>query len=122
MKGRVYIETSIVSYLTGRFSNDAIVAAHQKLTREWWDERSHLFELMVSELVIQEAAAGDPEIAGLRLNVLANLKILTITEEAADLAKLLTLHGPIPPEFAADAMHIAITAANQVEFSAYMEL
>ena len=31
-----YIETSVISYLTGRQSRDAIAAAHQQLTRDWW--------------------------------------------------------------------------------------
>jgi hypothetical protein len=33
MKLKVYIETSIVSYLMGRPSRDLIIAAHQELTR-----------------------------------------------------------------------------------------
>ena len=31
MKARVYIETSVVSYLQSRLSTDMIVAAHQEL-------------------------------------------------------------------------------------------
>lgn len=33
----VYIETTVVSYLTARPSRDLIVAAHQQITHDWWD-------------------------------------------------------------------------------------
>jgi hypothetical protein len=58
MNLKVYIETSIVSYLTARPSRDLIIAAHQQLTQEWWDTRRASFDLYVSQLVIQEASAG----------------------------------------------------------------
>lgn len=54
MKKRVYIETSIISYLAGRPSRNLIVAAWQSLTIEWWEKRQNLFELFVSELVLEE--------------------------------------------------------------------
>jgi len=38
-KPTVYIETSIVSYLTARPSRDLLVAAHQQLTVVWWDKQ-----------------------------------------------------------------------------------
>lgn len=59
MKPLVYIEISVVSYLTSRPSRDLVTAAHQELTRQWWLERSPHFELVISELVEQEIARGD---------------------------------------------------------------
>jgi len=61
IEGCIYIETSVISYLKGRISTDTIVAAHQKLTNKWWDERASRFDVVVSELVYREAAAGDAE-------------------------------------------------------------
>lgn len=121
MKDRIYIETSVVSYLIGRTSTDTIVAAHQKLTNKWWEQRAPRFELVVSELVYREAAAGDKAAgdkaaASARLEAIAELGILTITEEAVSLAELLTTKGPIPREYGADALHIAIAAVNGVEY------
>jgi len=63
VKQRVYVETSVISYLTSRPARDLVVAAHQELTREWWEQRSGSFELVISELVEQEAGAGDPRAA-----------------------------------------------------------
>jgi len=116
MKDRIHIETSVVSYLVGKPSTDTIVAAHQKLTDKWWEQRAPRFELVVSELVYREAAAGDKAAASARLEAIAELGILTITEEAVSLAELLTTKGPIPREYGADALHIAVAAVNGVGY------
>ena len=70
MPERVYIETTFVSYLSARPSRDVVIAGHQQITHEWWDTRRGSYELCVSQLVLQEAAAGDPQAAQERLEVL----------------------------------------------------
>ena len=82
MKPKIYIETTIISYLTGRPSRDIIIAAHQQITGEWWRTKRHLFELYASQLVFQEVGAGDEEQAGKRLNALEETELLEITESA----------------------------------------
>lgn len=116
MKQRVYIETSIVSYLTARPSRDVVVAAHQELTRQWWEERSSRFELVISELVEQEAVKGDPDAAAARLTALQRTMVLSISDAAVALGEGLVSAGPIPRESAADALHISIAAANGSDF------
>lgn len=59
MPERVYIETTVVSYLTARPSRDVVIAGHQQVTHEWWDTRRDSYELFVSQLVLGEAAAGE---------------------------------------------------------------
>jgi len=56
MKQRVYIETTVISYLTARLSGNPIIAGRQTLTREWWEHRRKFFELVVSELVCKHLA------------------------------------------------------------------
>ena len=68
MKSRVYLETTIVSYLTAVPTRDIVQAAHQQITREWWERRAH-FDLFVSEAVLTEAAGGDAEAAKRRIAV-----------------------------------------------------
>ena len=45
MKAKVYLETTIPSYLVARPSRDLLIAAHQQLTREWWESRGPQFDL-----------------------------------------------------------------------------
>lgn len=50
----VYVETSIISYLAARPSRDLIVAARQQLTHAWWRERRPVFDLYVSQVVLDQ--------------------------------------------------------------------
>ncbi len=70
MKSKVYIETSVISYLTARMSRDLIVVGHQQTTQEWWDKRKGDFDIYVSQLVVREAADGDPDAVQRCLSVL----------------------------------------------------
>jgi hypothetical protein len=99
----VYIETTIISYLTARPSKDLVQRAHQQLTRTWWRTRRSEFELYVSPLVLQEAAAGDPARARRRLALLGPLPVLGPTADAIDLSRILIERGAIPNKAEVDA-------------------
>ena len=116
MDERVYVETTIVSYLTARPSRDLIVAGHQQLTRDWWDNRRRDYELCVSQLVLQEAGAGDPQFARERLEVMATMTVLEIKEEAVSLAEGLVQSGTMPAKAGNDALHIAVAAIHRVPY------
>ena len=116
MKPKVYIETTVVSYLTARPSRDLVVAAHQQITHDWWQTCHERFDLIASQLVIQEAGAGDPKAAQERLSVLATLALLEVTEEALALAQKLVSAGAVPERSAEDALHIAVAVTNGVEY------
>ena len=116
MSPTVYIETSVVSYLTARPSRDVVVAAYQEVTREWWRDAADRFDLLASELVIAEAGAGDPVAARNRLKVLEGIALLNASPEAEDLARHFVELGAVPREAAADAAHIAIAVTNGVEY------
>lgn len=115
MKKRIYLETTIVSYLTARLSRDIITASQQQLTRQWWDEQKPGFELFVSDVVIEEAKSGDSEASAKRLEVLIEIPKLAISEESLRLSEALVA-GPIPPNAETDAVHIAIAATNGMDF------
>ena len=116
MKPKLYLETSIVSYLTARLSGDLITAARQRATREWWEQERHRYELFVSEAVVGEAGRGDSEAARLRLDALAGLPEVTLSTEAASLAKALLDPGPIPNKAALDATHIAAATLGGADY------
>ncbi|MGE0086942.1 MAG: type II toxin-antitoxin system VapC family toxin [Desulfococcaceae bacterium] len=116
MKQKVYIETTIVSYLAARLSNNTVVAGRQVLTLEWWEQCRNTFDLVVSELVFQEAVEGDPEAAGKRKYYLDGIDSLTISDAAVLLAESLVSEGAVPQQFGEDALHIAICAVNGIDF------
>ena len=103
MKKRVYIETSIASYLTARPSRDLIQAARQQITNDWWEDRKSEFELFVSQYVLDEAGEGDLAAAKRRLELLSELALLDATEEIDELGGALITAGPIPQKAAIDA-------------------
>ena len=116
LKPTVYIETSVVSYLTARPSRDVVVAAYQQVTREWWDRVADRFDLVASELVVAEASAGDTDATRTRLKVLEAITLLDATEDAAELAGKLTALGAVPQRAAEDAVHIAIAVTNGIDY------
>ena len=116
MAQRVYIETTFISYLKARPSRDVVIAGHQQITHEWWDTRRSSYELCVSEAVLQEAAAGDPQAARDRLEVLQSMIFLDTPPSALDLAKELIRAGALPEKAARDALHIAIAATQGVPY------
>jgi hypothetical protein len=116
MPPRVYVETSFVSYLTARPSRDLVVAAHQQITHEWWDARRAGYELCVSQLVLDEAAAGNAVAAQERLLMLRPMLVLETTADALELAKELLRAGALPAKAADDALHIAVAAAKAIPY------
>src|SRR3972149_2618404 len=115
MKKRVYIETTVVSYLTARPSRDPLVAGHQEATRELWPELAAKYETYVSALVYEEARRGDPDQARMRLAAIEPFPILDIDDEARTLAEKIVAGRGIPAEYPEDALHIAVAAVNGIE-------
>ncbi len=93
-----------------------VIAAHQEITLQWWEQRAGAFALVISELVREEAGGGDPAAATERLAAIENLPILAVSNEAVALAEHLVTAGPIPNSSAADALHVAIAAVNGIDY------
>jgi predicted nucleic acid-binding protein len=114
--GRIYVETSVISYLASRPSRDIRIAAHQQMTAEWWDSRRADFDLFVSQLVIQEASAGDSGAAARRLAFLEGIPLLALTDSSLQLAERLLSEGAVPRGSEEDALHIALAAVHGVDY------
>ncbi|MGH8703119.1 MAG: type II toxin-antitoxin system VapC family toxin [Burkholderiales bacterium] len=112
----VYIETSVVSYLTARASQDVVVAARQAITRDWWQETRSRFEACISVLVVEEAGAGDAGAAAQRAEAIAGLPILELNDAAQELAARLLETGVVPGTSVEDALHIALAAVHGMDF------
>lgn len=109
------METSIISYLAARPSRDLIVAARQQLTHTWWRDRRPMFDLFVSQVVLDEILAGDPDAAERRAALIAGIPVLDIVPEVADLAATLIQRVPLPATAGADAAHIATAAYPRID-------
>lgn len=116
MKPSVYVETSVISYLTARPSRDLVMAAHQEVTHEWWHNRRAAFTLFYSEAVRDEASMGDAQAAAQRLALLSELSLLKIPAQAFDLANALVQATALPAKARVDALHIAIAAYERMDF------
>jgi predicted nucleic acid-binding protein len=116
MAESVYLETTFVSYLTSRPSRDFILRADQEITRQWWTTRRLLFDLYISESVVNEAKGGDTERAEARLKILRELPLLRISDESISLAKDLIQEAALPTKAAEDALHIAIATTNGMNY------
>jgi len=112
----VYIETTVISYVTARPSRDLLVAAHQQVTHEWWKCRRQHFDCYVSQVVIDEASAGDADAAAERMALIGDLSALPATEEAERLTEALLAEGVIPKCAVRDAAHVAVAAVNSVDY------
>lgn len=118
MRPKVYLETTVISYLTAWPSRDVVIAGHQQITRDWWKSCPSRFEVVASELVIQESGEGDDEAARDRLTVLNKLPLVEISEAALSLARRLVSEAAIPQKAGEDALHLAIAATNGIEYLA----
>jgi len=115
-KQSVYIETTVVSYLTARPSRDLIVAAHQQVTVEWWENVLPKLEPFVSAIVLEEASKGDESASKLRLEKIAEFPVLEVTDDVRHLADLYFEKIPIPDKARGDAVHVAVATLNGMDF------
>jgi predicted nucleic acid-binding protein len=114
MNQKIYIETSIVSYLTARPSKDLVIAAHQSSTADFWEILSR-HSVYISDIVIQEAARGDAQQAQLRAKMLAGFPVLEIDDEVKELARKFLAKKLVPEKCLEDALHIAVAAINGMD-------
>lgn len=111
-----YIETTIPSLYVGRPSSRLVEAARQSLTRMWWDDFRMEFQLVCSQTVIDECTRGDPEMAAQRVQLLAGIPLLELTDEVERIAAALLSKQIIPEKAADDAIHLAVASVHAVDY------
>lgn len=113
----VYIETSIVGYLTARSRDDVIFQARQKLTQSWWKSSRDDYELVASQLVLDECGAGDADAAAERMELLIGIPLLAASDPQVDsLADALLAADLLPEKARSDAAHVAIATVHRVDY------
>lgn len=112
----VYLETTFVSYLVARTSRDLLIAAHQQSTQDWWASRQSSFDCFISQVVIDEASAGDSREVQKRLAILSGLRALEVTEDAGALTQAIMSAGILPLLAVRDAAHVAVAAIHSIDY------
>jgi predicted nucleic acid-binding protein len=112
---RIYVETTIPSYVVARPARDLLQAARQQLTRDWWEERRAQHELFTSQIVLDEVAFGEKEMARLRLELMQGVPLLPLTDEVKELARKVQTSGLLPATADRDAAHIALASAYELD-------
>ena len=115
MKPKVYLETTIVSYYTGRPTRDLLIAARQEETRALWPRLTSDFDTYISALVLEECSVGNPDFVEKRKSVVQPFPALDSTDEAKELAAQLLQAKAVPDPYPEDALHIAIAAVNGID-------
>lgn len=115
MKYKVYIETTIPSYLTAWPSRDLVTAGNQLTTKEFWARRQD-FEFFISQFVIDEVTTGDSAAAKDRFEALSGIPELGITEQILSIAEKLLKKTALPEKARVDALHIATAAWHGMDY------
>lgn len=116
MSETVYIETSILGYLTARSTKDLILAANIEITKDWWEFRRNAFTLYTSEAVLDEVAQGDSVIAAQRLEILRDFPLLALNQAVQDLVAQFLARSSLPPKVRVDAIHIAAATIHGMDY------
>ena len=112
---RIYIESTIPSYVVARPARDLLQAARQQLTRDWWDFESEKHELFTSQLALDEIAFGETEMANRRLELMADIALLASTDKAAELTRNIMNSGLLPAKAEGDGAHIALATVHKMD-------
>lgn len=93
-----------------------VIAGRQQITREWWDNHRHIFNIYISAMVLQETRKGDHSASMKREGIVRDIPLLEITATVQELADILMRKGPIPKQCPEDALHIAVAAVHEIDF------
>jgi hypothetical protein len=115
-KKSLYLESTIPSYATARGSKDVIKAARQSMTKLFWEQERHNYELVVSQYVIDECSLGDREAAQKRLELISGIPVLETSERVEELAAIYQKYLNIPDRAKTDCFHLAICVIAKVHF------
>lgn len=112
----VYIETSIVSHATAWPSTDPATKVLQDQAKRWMVEQRPFYDVVTSQLVIDEASMGDSDAASRRLKLLDDIPALPVNSDADTVADEILARSLMPVSARIDALHVATAALAGVEY------
>ncbi|MBN1943826.1 MAG: type II toxin-antitoxin system VapC family toxin [Phycisphaerae bacterium] len=115
-KPTLYLETTIVSYLTARPSRDIVILGHQETTRQWWETKRSEYRIFISPFVIEESSAGDPAASRKRIQILEEMDVLPVNSSLEKLSQELQKYLEIPDKARLDAIHLAFSILYELDY------
>jgi hypothetical protein len=112
---RIYIESTIPSYVAARPARDLLQAARQQLTQDWRDLQRVNHELFTSQIVLDEIADGEAKMAQRRLELMAGISVLELSTLAEAFAERVLQSGLLPAHADGDAAHIALATVHKLD-------
>ena len=112
---RIFLESTIPSYVVARPARDLLQAARQQLTRDWWDLRRSRHDLFTGQLVLDEISFGEPEMAKRRLELMTNITLLQATDQARELTRNIMDSRLLPAKADGDGAHIALATVHKMD-------
>lgn len=110
-KLKVYLESTISGFATGRTSSNLEVARKQSLTSKWVEQWMKKCDCYVSKYVFDENGKGDQDAANRRCRFNQQAKIIDADEALViSLAKKFLSLKSIPQNQLTDALHVATAA------------
>ena len=113
---KVYIETTVPSYLTAKPTDNLIAGARQLITQRWWEIERHRFQLFVSDVVFLECSMGNADAAARRLDAIMDFPVLDIDEATVELAEALFSALDIPEKARDEALRIAVACRCEIDY------
>lgn len=115
-KPTVYLETTIPSYLTARYSENVCALSRQIITQKWWDEKRDYYRLFISDVVMIECQKGDAKASRARIELITNIDNLEITDECVVLAQRIFKKLQIPEKARDDSLHISLASVHKIDY------
>ena len=112
---RLDIESTIPSHVVARPARDLLQAARPQLTKAWWDLQRGGHELFTSQIVLDEMAAGEREMAQRGLELRAGIIVLELSAPAESFAERVLQSGLLPANADGDAAHIALATVHKLD-------
>lgn len=112
----VYIETSVISHASAWPSLDPVVAVLQQQARQWWRSQRPNYQLVTSQLVVDEASVGDADAARRRLEMLDGISLLLLTDQVEQIATEIIRRSLMPAKAKLDALHVACAAVGGADY------
>jgi len=116
MKPKIYVETTVISYYTSQISRDIIIAGHQQITREWWDNQIDRYTPYISEIVYDEITRGDSKAAKRRIKAVEGFNYLEINSNVLKIAKEYFEALDLPDKSRFDALHLALAVQHGMDY------